>query len=107
VEYAGLFHYAADKRFKKKFKFYDSYGALYIIGTTAYYKAKPSDEPFVFNLANCTVQQEADWRKLKWLSFTTHVGEKFYFNSHKLGLLVNNSAETLKALQLLKSKQAA
>lgn len=107
VEYAALFHYAADKRYKKAFKFYDSYGTFYVIGKTAYYKAKPSDEPLVFNLVNCTVQQEADWRKLKWFSVTTHVGEKFYFNSHKLGMLVNNSNETLKALQVLKSKQAA
>ncbi len=107
VEYAALFHYAADKRYKKSFKFFDTYGALYVIGKTAYYKAKPADEPLVFNLENCTIQPEADWRKLKWFSVTTHVGEKFYFNSHKLGFFVNNSAETLKALQFLKSKQVA
>jgi hypothetical protein len=29
VEYAALFHYASDKRFKKAFKFFDSYGALW------------------------------------------------------------------------------
>jgi len=106
VEYAALYHYASFKRYKNSLKFFDSYGVLYLIGKTAYYKVSEMGSPISFNLDECTVQQEPDWRMLKWFSITTPAGEKFYFNSQKMGLLKNNSEETLKGLAAIKAKQA-
>jgi hypothetical protein len=88
-------------------KFYDSYGILYLIGKTVYYKAKENETPQSFNLADCTVQAEPDWRMLKWFSITTPSGQKYYFNSHKMGAFKNNSDETLKGLEVLKRKATA
>lgn len=107
MEYAALYHYASVARYKKSFKFFDSYGVLYISGHHAYYKTSESGEPISFNLKECTVQAEADWRMLKWFSITTPAGEKFYFDSHKMGAFKNNSDETLKGLAALKAKQNA
>jgi hypothetical protein len=106
MEYAALYHYASFKRYKSGFKFFDSYGVLYVSGNTAYYKTSETGTALSFNLAECTVQQEQDWRLLKWFSITTPAGEKFYFNSHKMGALKSNSEETLKGLAALKAKQA-
>jgi hypothetical protein len=106
LEYAELYHYASAKRYKNSFKFFDSYGVLYLIGDKAYYKTGPAAAPITFNLKECTVEQEADWRKLKWFSITTPAGEKYYFDSNKMGAFVNNSDETLKGFNLLKSKTA-
>jgi len=106
VEYAALYHYASFKRYKNSVKFFDSYGVLYLIGKTVYYKVSETGTPVSFNLDECTVQQEADWRMLKWFSITTPAGEKFYFNSQKMGFWKNNSEETLKGLAVLKAKQA-
>ena len=105
VEYAALYHYASFKRYKKSFKFFDSYGVLYMIGKMAHYKTRENEMPVSFNLAECTVQAEPDWRMLKWFSINTPAGEKFYFNAHKIGAFKNNSDETLKGLAALKSKQ--
>lgn len=107
IEYAALYHYASFKRYKVSFKFFDSYGVLYISGNNAYYKTSETGTPVSFNLKECTVQQEADWRMLKWFSITTPAGEKFYFDSHKMGAFKNNSDETLKGLAALKAKQSA
>lgn len=107
IEYAALYHYASFKRYKSSFKFFDSYGVLYISGRTAYYKTSETQPPVSFNIDECTVQQEPDWRMLKWFSITTPAGEKFYFNSQKMGLLKNNSEETLKGLAALKAKQSS
>ena len=107
VEYAALYHYASFKRYKKSYKFFDSYGVLYVVGKTAYYKTSETETPVSFNLNECTVQQEPDWRMLKWFSITTPAGEKFYFDSHKMGAFKNNSDETLKGLAVLKAKQAS
>ncbi|HUR66373.1 MAG TPA: hypothetical protein VMZ03_08460 [Chitinophagaceae bacterium] len=104
MEYAALYHYASFKRYKSSFKFFDSYGVLYVVGKTAYYKTTETATPMIFNLAECTVQKEEDWRLLKWFSITTPAGEKFYFDSHKMGVLKNNSDETLKGLEVLRSK---
>ncbi len=104
VKYAGIFHMASYNRYKKKWKFYDSYGALYLSGDTLYYKSAPDAPPLTFNLKKCTVQKEPDWKMLKWFSVTTVVGEKFYFNTHKLGAFVNNSDETDRVLELLKTR---
>ena len=71
-----------------------------------YYKTSESGVPVAFNLDECSVQQEADWRMLKWFSITTPPGEKFYFNSNKMGIIKNNSEETLKGLAAIKAKQA-
>ncbi|HQX96456.1 MAG TPA: hypothetical protein PLT02_06105, partial [Chitinophagaceae bacterium] len=38
VEYSALYHYASFKRYKQSIKFFDSYGVLYLIGNTVYYK---------------------------------------------------------------------
>lgn len=103
-EYAALYHYATFKRYKKSFKFFDSYGVLYLVGNTLYYKTKPNEEPLSFNLTECTVAMEPDWRWLKWFSVTPPSGEKFYFNAHKMGFLQNNSEETLKGYKLIKLK---
>ena len=107
VEYAALYHYASFKRYKNSFKFFDSYGVLYLSGNTAYYKTSETGTPVAFNLKECTVQQEPDWRMLKWFSITTPAGEKYYFDSHKMGAFKNNSDETLKGLAALKAKQTA
>lgn len=107
VEYAALFHYASFKRYRNSFKFFDSYGVLYLVGKMVYYKTSESAAPvFSFNLDECTVQKEADWRMLKWFSISTAVGEKYYFNSHKMGAFKNNSDETLKGLAALQAKKA-
>ncbi|RYF87037.1 MAG: hypothetical protein EON98_01780 [Chitinophagaceae bacterium] len=103
-DYAGLYHYASQARFKKSMKFFDSYGLLYVKGNSLYYKATETDHPLELDLAQSSVQQEPDWRKLKWFSVTTPVGEKHYFNSHKLGAFVNNSDETLRGLAFIKSR---
>src|SRR5215207_7501942 len=98
AEYAALYHYASYKRFKKGAKYFDSYGLLYVIGKTVYYKASENESPLTFDLTQCTAQQEPNWRMLKWFSITTPVGEKHYFDSHKMGAFVNNSDETLRGL---------
>lgn len=107
VEYSALYHYASFKRYKNSFKFFDSYGILYVIGKTVYYKASETAAPESFNLNECSVQEEADWRMLKWFSITTPAGEKFYFNSNKMGGFKNNSDETLKGLAFIKAKKAS
>ncbi len=106
VEYSGLYHFASFKRYKNSFKFFDSYGVLYLVGKMVYYKTSETGVPVTFNLDECTVQPEADWRMFKWFSITTPAGEKFYFNSSKMGILKNNSDETFKGLAVLKAKQA-
>lgn len=107
LEYAALYHYASFKRYKNSFKFFDSYGVLYLVGKMVYYKVSETAAPISFNLDECTVQQEPDWRMLKWFSITTPAGEKYYFSSQKMGMLKNNSEETLKGLAALKAKQAS
>ena len=107
VEYAALYHYASYKRYKNSFKFFDSYGVLYLSGNTAYYKTSETGTPVAFNLKECTVQHEPDWRMLKWFSITTPAGEKYYFDSHKMGAFKNNSDETLKGLAALQAKKTA
>lgn len=104
VEYSGLFYYASSSRYQKSFKVYDSYGILYIIGRIVYYKTSSSATPWAFKLSECRVQQEADWRKLKWFSITAPNGEKYYFDSFKMGAVSNNSSETLRALAIIQSK---
>jgi hypothetical protein len=104
VQYSALFYYASPNRYQKALKVYDSYGVLYLIGNTVYYKTSPTVAPLAFNLNECKVQQEADWRRLKWFSITTPSGEKYYFDSFKPGAFVNNSDETVKAFNLFKSK---
>lgn len=106
MEYAALYHYASFKRYKKSFKFFDSYGVLLVSGKTVYYKTSETGTPLSFNLEECSVQAEPDWRMLKWFSIQTPAGEKFYFNSHKMGAFKSNSEETLKGLAALKAKQA-
>lgn len=105
VEYSALYHYASFKRYKQSMKFFDSYGVLYLVGNTVYYKTTPEAIPMEFNLNECDVQPEADWRMLKWFSITRPSGEKFYFNSQKMGLLKNNSEETLKGLAVIQAKK--
>ena len=39
IEYAAQFNYASPKRYKNSWKYYDSYGVLYVIDKTAYYKS--------------------------------------------------------------------
>jgi hypothetical protein len=107
LQYTGLFHYTSASRYKKSFKFFDSYGVLYIIGNTVYYKTNPAAAPMTFNMTECKAQQEQNWRNLKWFSITTPSGEKHYFDSHKMGAFINNSNETLKALQLIQAKMSA
>jgi hypothetical protein len=104
MEYAALYHYASSKRYKNSFKFFDSYGVLYLVGKTLYYKTSPSEPPLSFDLATCKVQAEEDWRWLKWFSVTTAGGEKYYFDSNKMGAFKNNSDETLKGLAAIKAK---
>lgn len=107
IEYAALYHYATFKRYKNSFKFFDSYGVLYVTGKTAFYKTSETGTPLSFNLEECSVQAEPDWRMLKWFSIQTPAGEKFYFNSHKMGAFKSNSEETLKGLAALKAKQVS
>ncbi len=104
VEYSAPFYYASASRYQKALKVYDSYGILYLIGRTVYYKTNASATPWAFNLAECRVQEEADWRKLKWFSITTPTGEKYYFDSYKMEAFANDSNETLRALALIRSK---
>lgn len=106
TDYAALYHHASQKRFKNSMKFFDSYGLLYIKGNNLYYKKEAEESPMVFDLHQCTVQQEADWRRLKWFSITTPVGEKHYFNSHQMGAFTHNSEETLKGLSAIKASTA-
>lgn len=107
VDYSALYHYASFKRYKHSFKFFDSYGALYVIGKTVFYKKSDTEAPITFNLNECSVEAEADWRMLKWFSITTPAGEKYYFNSNKMGGIKNNSDETLKGLAFIKARMAA
>jgi len=104
VDYSALYHYASFKRYKKSTKFFDSYGVLYLSGKTVYYKSNENSAPIAFDLSVCSVQQEPDWRWLKWFSITTPAGEKYYFDSHKMGFLKNDSSETLKGLAAIKAK---
>lgn len=104
IEYAALYHYASFKRYKNSFKYFDSYGALYVVGKMAYYKTSETATPVSFDLNECSVQQEPDWRMLKWFSITTPAGEKHYFNSNKLGGFKNNSDETMKGLAFIKAR---
>lgn len=105
VDYAALYHYASYNRYKKSMKFFDSYGVLYLVDKKLFYKTTPTDTPMVFNLEECDIKQEEDWRMLKWFSITNHIGEKFYFNSQKMGLFKNNSEETLKGFTVLQLKK--
>lgn len=107
VDYSAAYQYSSFKRYKNSFKFYDSYGALYLIGHTVYYKSSTTEAPLTFDMSVCSIQQEADWRWLKWFSITTPAGEKFYFNSNKMGALKNNSDETLKGFATIKAKTTA
>ena len=107
MEYAALYHYASFKRYKNSFKFFDSYGVLYLTGKTVFYKTSETGSPISFNLEECSVQAEPDWRMLKWFSIQTPAGEKFYFNSHKMGVFKSNSEETLKGLAALQAKTIA
>lgn len=104
MDYAALYHYATFKRYKNSFKFFDSFGVLYTSGNKAFYKTSTTAPAMEFNLSECTVQAEPDWRMLKWFSIQTPAGEKYYFNSHRMGLLKNNSDETLKGLAALRAK---
>jgi len=106
AEYAALYHYASYKRYNKAMKYFDSYGLLYIVDKELFYKANENDSPLVFDLTQCTAQPEPNWRMLKWFSITTPVGEKHYFNSHKMGAFVNNSDETLRGLAVIQAKIA-
>jgi hypothetical protein len=101
LKYAGLYHYASAKRFRNGFKFFDSYGALYLKGNTLFYKDDERKDPLSFDMNLCTVKEEPDWRMMKWFSVTTPVGEKYFFNSHKMGMLKANSDETVKGFQAL------
>lgn len=107
AEYTAPFYYASASRYQKSWKVYDSYGILYVIGNTVYFKTNTAATPWAFNLAECRVQQEANWRKLKWFSITTSQGEKYYFDSFKMGAFINNSDETLRALSFINSKLTA
>ncbi len=107
VDYSALYHYASFKRYKNSFKFFDSYGVLYMIGKTVFYKTSETGTPLSFNLNECSVQAEPDWRMLKWFSITTPAGEKYYFNSNKMGGIKNNSDETLKGLAALQARKAS
>lgn len=106
-DYAGLYHYASQSRYNKSMKFFDSYGLLYISGKNLCYKTTGNGSPMEFDLGQCTAQEEPDWRKMKWFSVTTPVGERHYFNSHKLGAFVNDSSETLKGLAAVKTAMAS
>jgi hypothetical protein len=105
IEYSALYYYASAARYNKSSKYFDSYGALYLVGKTAYYKTGENSSPVSFRLDECTVQPEADWKRLKWFSITTPAGEKYYFNSNVKSSSDTNSGETLKGLAALKAKQ--
>lgn len=107
MEYAALYHYASYKRYKNSAKFFDSYGVLYLVKNMLYYKTSENGTPLAFNLDECSVQMEPDWRWLKWFSITTPAGEKYYFNSQKMGAFKNNSDETLKGYAAIKAKTRA
>ena len=85
VEYSGFFYCASANRYQKSLKVYDSTGLLYLIGNAVYYKTSPAGYPVAFNLSECKIQMEPDWRRLKWFSITTPAGEKYYFDSYKMG----------------------
>jgi hypothetical protein len=104
VEYIGMFHMASNKRYKKSIKFFDSFGALYLVDHMLYYKSAPDKPPISFDLKECSLQWEENWKMLKWFSVMTVVGEKFYFNSHKMGAFKSNSDETERAFDLLNAK---
>jgi len=107
VEYMGDFHMASANRWGKSMKFFDSFGALYLIGNMLYFKSSVNATPWVFNLKESTIQQEPNWRMLKWFSITTPVGEKYYFNSYKMGAMKNNSDETYRAMEIFQKKKAS
>ena len=107
VEYIADFHIASASRYGKSMKFFDSFGALYLIGNNLYFKNSVTATPLMFNLKECELKPEPNWRMLKWFSVTTPVGERHYFNSYKMGAVSNNSDETFRALNILKAKQAA
>lgn len=107
MSYAALYHYASSNKYKKGFKYFDSYGVLYIVGKKVFYKTTPESTPTQFNLEECSVQQEPDWRMLKWISITSPSGEKHYFNSNKMGAFKNNSDETLKGLQAMQAAKSS
>ena len=107
IDYSALYHYASFKRYKNSMKFFDSYGVLYLSGKTVYYKSNMNEAPIAFDLAVRSVQQEPDWRWLQWFSITTPAGEKYYFDSHKMGFLKNDSTETLKGLTVIKAKMVS
>lgn len=104
IDYSALYHYASFQRYKKSMKFYDSYGVLYLAGKIVFYKVSETEAPLSFDMNECSIQQEPDWRMLKWFSITRPSGEKFYFNSQKMGLLKNNSDETLRGFAAIKAK---
>ena len=104
LEYSGFYHYASFKRYKNSMKFYDSMGILYIIGNTLYYKTGENTAPTVFNLSECSIQMEKDWRMLKWFSITNPSGEKYYFDSHTMGAFKNNSSETVRGFEAISKK---
>ena len=107
LDYYGLYHYASFKRYKSGFKFFDSYGVLYLVGHMLYYKTEETNPSLAFDLRECTVQEEPEWRWLKWFSVTTPAGEKHYFDSHKMGAFKHNSDETLKGLAAIKARTTA
>ncbi len=107
MEYAALFHYASAGKYNKGFKYYDSFGVLYIVGKKAFYKPHATSTPLEFNLPECKAQAEPDWRMLKWFSITAPTGEKHYFNSNKMGLFKANSEETMKGLAAIKAKMSS
>ena len=104
MDYVALYHYASFKRYKKSYKYFDSYGVLYLVGKMLYYKTSTTEPPVSFDLSVCSVQMEPDWRWLKWFSVTTPAGEKYYFNSSKMGAFKNNSDETPKGYEIIKSR---
>jgi hypothetical protein len=79
VEYSGFFYYASANRYQKSLKIYDSTGLLYLIGNTVYYKTSTTGNPVAFNLSQCQIQMEPDWRRLKWFSITTPCRRKILF----------------------------
>ena len=85
-------------------KFYDSMGILYIIGNMLCYKTGENTAPTVFNLNECSIQMEKDWRMLKWFSITNPSGEKYYFDSHTMGAFKNNSSETVRGFEAISKK---
>jgi hypothetical protein len=107
AQYSAPFYYASSSRYQKALKVYDSYGILYITDKTVFYKANATATPWAFNMGECRIQEEPDWRKLKWFSITTPNGEKYYFDSYKMGAFANDSNETLRALALIRSKMSA